>query len=383
MKPITEGPWRASLQTQGKEIPFIFEARYQGDTLKIDLINGEERIAISDIQQSNDTLFIPMHIFDADIIAKITDQGTLEGFWVKNYVENYRVPFTAKAGAAPRFSASGESNSLVTGKWEVTFTSDGKTSKAIGIFDQNGQQLSGTFLTATGDYRYLDGVVNGNSFAMSAFDGEHAYLFEGTMQGDSIQGEFWSGLAGYKTWQAVRNESAELPDAHSLTFLKEGYDKLAFDFPGITRERISLNDEKYQGKVVLVQIFGTWCPNCMDETAFLSDWYRKNQSRGVEIIGLAYEKKDDLAYAKTRVEKVIKRFDVGYDFAFAGISDNAKAAETLPMLNHVMSFPTLIVIDKTGKVRRIHTGFSGPGTGSYYQNFVEDFARYTNMLLEE
>ena len=46
----------------------------------------------------------------------------------------------------------------------------------------------------------------------------------------------------------------------------------------------------------MLQLSGTWCPNCKDETKFLAPWYEKNKDRGVEIIGLAYEKKADRAY---------------------------------------------------------------------------------------
>jgi hypothetical protein len=121
----------------------------------------------------------------------------------------------------------------------------------------------------------------------------------------------------------------------------------------------------------------------MDETKFLSPWYDKNKARGVEIIGLAYEKKPELDYARSRVNNMRKKLNVNDDFVIAGTSDNEAAAQTLPMLNHVMSFPTTIFIDKKGNVRKIHTGFSGPGTGQYYEEFVTDFNLFVDKLLNE
>ncbi|MFT7308984.1 MAG: hypothetical protein ACI964_001568 [Spirosomataceae bacterium] len=67
----------------------------------------------------------------------------------------------------------------------------------------------------------------------------------------------------------------------------------------------------------------------------------------------------------------------------AGINDKTEAAKSLPMLDHILSFPTLITIDKKGKVREIHTGFSGPGTGAYYDKFVTDYNRLIEKLLNE
>jgi thiol-disulfide isomerase/thioredoxin len=150
---------------------------------------------------------------------------------------------------------------------------------------------------------------------------------------------------------------------------------------------VSLKDEKYQNKVVILQIFGTWCPNCMDETKFYAQWYDKNKDKGVEIIGLAYENqkngKADFDYASERVLKMKEKLNANYDFVIAGTSSSKAASESLPMLNKVMSFPTSIIIDKKGKVRRIHTGFSGPATGKYYEEFVNDFNGFMHELLNE
>jgi thiol-disulfide isomerase/thioredoxin len=182
---------------------------------------------------------------------------------------------------------------------------------------------------------------------------------------------------------AKKNDFASLPDPESLTYLKKGYEKIEFTFPDINGKSVTLNDEKYKNKVVILQIFGTWCPNCMDETKFLAPWFLENKDRGVEIIGLAYERKNDFTYASGRVKKMINKFNVPYDFVIAGTNDKAKASETLPQLNKVVAFPTTIFIGKDGKVKKIHTGFTGPGTGKYYDLFVQHFNETVNELLTE
>jgi len=172
-----------------------------------------------------------------------------------------------------------------------------------------------------------------------------------------------------------------LPDLESLTYLKKGYEKLEFSFPDVNGNKISPSDERYKNKVLILQIFGSWCPNCMDETKFLSRWYKKNRDRGVEILGLAYERKDDFQYASGRVRKMKEKLGVDYDFVIAGTSDKAKASESLPALNQVFAFPTTIFIGKDGKVKHIHTGFTGPGTGVYYEQYIQRFNETVNELL--
>jgi thiol-disulfide isomerase/thioredoxin len=332
-----------------------------------------------------DSIHIPLYIFDATIHAKVLGDQQLEGVWVKNYAEDYVVPFEASAGDAPRFEQSGETpSSDFDGKWEVDFISEDGVDKAIGIFDQDGSRVTGTFLTPTGDYRFLEGVAEGNTMKISCFDGTHAFYFEASMTEEgTLRGDFWSGKSWHQPWTAMRNESFELPDPYSMTFIKEGYDTFEFSFPNTSGELVSLDDERYQNKPVVVQILGTWCPNCMDETRFYVDWYARNKDRGVEIVGLAFERKADRDYAIRRIENMKEKLGVEYEVLIAGTTDSASRAQALPMLSKIMSFPTSIILDKQHQVRKIHTGFSGPGTGVYYEKFVDEFELMMDKLILE
>ena len=53
------------------------------------------------------------------------------------------------------------------------------------------------------------------------------------------------------------------------------------------------------------------------------------------------------------------------------------------MLNHVLSYPTTIFIDKKGVVRKIHTGFNGPATGEKYTEFKTEFEGFVGELIDE
>lgn len=380
---LKSGVWRGEITAQGNNIPFNFEVKKDEGAYEILLINGMEKLKIDRIDIIGDSLFFDMHIFDISIKAEI-DKEKLSGSYSKNYADGYVLPFRATYGKPRRFDNITVSDAF-DGTWETTFTDkNGKKTSAIGIFESDSTHLNGTFLSKTGDYRFLDGYVEKDTMHLYSFDGNHIYKFKVRKENDSIlKGEFWSGKTSYKTFVSMRNDSARLPDANSLTYLKEGYDEIDFSFPDLEGNMVSLSDEKFENKVVILQILGTWCPNCMDETRFLSDWYKKNNSEEVEILGLAYEIRPDFEYAKERVLTMKAKMNVPYDFVIAGTSSTKSASESLPMLNKVISFPTSIIIDKKGKVRRIHTGFSGPATGIYYEEFVDDFNQFMSSLLNE
>lgn len=383
---LKPGMWRATVEIQGKELPFNFEVkRGSGNDVQIYLINAEERLLLDEVNIRGDSIDIGLHIFDANFKAAMKED-TLQGLFIKNFAEDYRLPFLAVHGQSHRFAKGTNQLEIpdFEGKYEVKFIHETDTTPAIAMFKQTRDSVTGTFLTPTGDYRFLQGNVVNGTLQLSTFDGNYAYLFTATKQLDgTLSGEYYSGKTWMETWIARKNDRATLPDAEKLTYLKDGYDRITFNFPDVEGNNVSLNDEKYRGKVVILQLFGTWCPNCMDETRFLAPWYEENKDRGVEIIGLAYERKDDFNYASSRIKKMRDKLNVTYDFAIAGTDNKDKASETLPMLNKVVAFPTTIFIGKDGRVKKIHTGFSGPSTGNYYEQFKQQFNETVNELLSE
>ena len=380
------GKWDARLDIGQDNLPFGLGFVQTGEKWIMEVYNGEEVLTYDEVEVIDDSLKITMGIFDSEIKAKFMDREKLEGVFIKNTAVDYRVPFHAnRSKGDTRFEVSEKPITDFSGKWKTVFQKEsGEQYEAVALFVQEGNKLTGTFLTELGDYRFLEGNVNGNSFQLSTFDGSHLFLFKGELHEDgTISGSFRSGPKVIESFQSLRDEDFELSDSYSLNYLKEGYDKLSFIFPDIEGNQVSLDDEKFKGKVVLVQIFGTWCPNCMDETKFLAPWYEKIKAKGVEIIGLAFESKPDFEYASGRVKKSIDKLGANYTFLIAGESNKEKASEALPALNKVIAFPTLIYIDKKGNVRHIHTGFNGPGTGEYYTQWVEEHEKLVRGLLEE
>ncbi|MDO6596934.1 TlpA disulfide reductase family protein [Oceanihabitans sp. 2_MG-2023] len=379
---LKQGVYRAELQIKDSvHLPFNFKVI---DASHLQIFNAEEIIEVDEITYKQDSVFIKAPVFEGYLAAKL--QGDkLTGSFIKPNL-NRVVPFTAEKQET-RFNVLNEPASMVTGNWEAIFSPEDEAEKYIakGVFSQKGNKVTGTFLTTTGDYRYLEGVVDGNMMKLSTFDGAHAFLFTAKVTDSTMIGTFYSGKHWEEPFEAIKNETYELPDANGLTFLKEGYNKIAFSFPDAKGNMISLENERFKNKVVLVQIMGTWCPNCLDESKYFSTYYKNNKDKGLEIVALAFEYVKTEAAGFKNIQRLQERIAIEYPILLAqtGTSSKAKAQEKLPMLNHVLSYPTTIFIDKKGKVRKIHTGFNGPATGEKFTAFKKEFEGFVNMLLLE
>ncbi|MBL4715732.1 MAG: TlpA family protein disulfide reductase [Bacteroidia bacterium] len=382
------GIWRAELTLdiqKSIKLPFNFTLKKIDSGNEIEIINASERIQLNNIVIQKDSIFIKFPIYDSEIKAKI--QGTmLIGTWF-NYAKSidYSIPFVAYHNQDYRFKKRGNTNNSLNGKWETVFNSGtDDVYEAIGKFNVNENKLTGTFLTETGDYRFLDGIATMDSMFLSCFDGAHAFLFTAEISFDTVlKGTFWSGKHSKESWVAYKNENAQIGNPDSLTYLISKNNTIEFVYPNVDNEMISLNDNRYNNKVVLVQIMGTWCPNCIDESKYLKSLYDEYNDDGLEIIAIAFEKARNLEKAKENIRKYKKTLSIPYEVLLADInSSKSKTSDQFLTLNKIISYPTLLYIDKNKTVRKIHTGFSGPGTGNYYKNFVEFNQIFIESLLK-
>lgn len=383
---LTDGKWRGEFIVSDQKFPFIFDVvNTVTDSATVYLINGSERVPLNGLHYSGDTVIIPIEAYDARLTGIIKD-GKFDGRFVKQYIEGDEgVPFSAVKTDAPRFEkAATPTSASLAGKWDIQFISQkGDTTHNVGIFNQDNDILTGSILTNAGDLRYLEGALTDDGFQFSAFAGLSPYLIKGKFTGnDDFAGEFYT-TRGVTKLIGKRNAEAALADPYSLAYMKKGFDRLDFTFPDIEGNKVSLSDPKFKDKVVIVSILGSWCPNCLDEMEYLSPWYKENKDRGVEIIGLAFERKDDPGYVKAVLSRLVDRYDTTYDILFAGELGDDATAKALPQVSKIMGYPTTIFIDKKGKVRKIHTGFNGPATGLFYEEFKQDFNNVVNDLLAE
>lgn len=373
----------------GKEIVFNSLVKDSVGKKIMYVINGSERLLVDSIVTRKDSVFIVLPFFASTLNAQLNDNGDLEGVWVKDYGNREQtVPFTATFNEKKRFPVTTAPAFNITGRWAVHFVGrNNKVSESVGEFTQNGSYFTGTFRHPTGDSRFLEGVVSGDSLYLSGFDGGNASLFTAKIDGaDKITGgQVYSGKLGYETWTAEKDDNAALPDEYQFTTLKPGAGKVNFSFPDINGKKVSINDGQFQNKVVVIQIMGSWCPNCMDEAKFIGDNYTSFQEKGVEFLGLAYERTTNFAASQKALQPFIKRFQIKYPILITGVSvsDTLRTEKTLPQLDKIRAFPTTIFLDKKGNIRKIHSGFDGPATGIYYIQYKEDFNKIINELVNE
>ncbi|MCP5472996.1 MAG: TlpA family protein disulfide reductase [Sinobacteraceae bacterium] len=388
------GRWRATLELPGGTLPFGLEVaapvKRSTSHPPVYILNGEDRIEVDEVQVERGVVSILMPGFKNRIDATLEGtslRGTLT--MIKAGAEEQKIPFAAERGIAWRFippdTPAAAPAGDVSGRWAVTFVDqDGKSYPAIGEFRQRGPEVTGTFLTPTGDHRFLAGELQGRQLRLSKFDGGHPFLYEATLQpDDTLAGQFWSGLAWTETFTAHRDDAASLGAAEQATTMKEGVTRLDFRFPDLGGVYISPSDPFYRGKVVVITLAGSWCPNCHDEAAFLAPLYREYRGKGLEIITLMFEQFGDFERAAEAVHRFRERYHIDYATLIAGISDKNDAATRLPQLNGVFAFPTTLFVDRSGVVRRLHTGFSGPATGVHYERLIAEFRQTIDSLLAE
>lgn len=381
------------LHEQFKEgdLPFNFEVKYLDDErFYLEIINGAERIRLDSIQygrdrtRARDTMNVHFPEYQSYIHAEIRS-GVMQGEWVVTTRDNYRIPFYAYAGRDYRFTTMTEKPiANLSGEWATLINADKeKPSKAIGEFKQNGNRLEGTFRTETGDYRYLEGTVQGRKFWLSTFDGTHAYLLKGSIRGDSLQIEFRSGKNPPALWIAWRDPSFRLGDADSLVTLKAGAN-ISFHFKTPEGRDLTFPSQAFDGKIKIFTIMGTWCPNCRDEQVFLKEFLQQNPeaAKDLAIVGFSFERHKDPAQANAHLLEYKKKMGIPFEIVYAGKNDKAEAEKLFPALSKVMAFPTMIIIDKKNQVRLIHTGFDGPAT-SKYGDFKKEFAQLIETLRDE
>ncbi|MFM7395576.1 MAG: TlpA disulfide reductase family protein [Gammaproteobacteria bacterium] len=385
------GPWRAVLQVPGGELPFGMSVAAKDGKPVVTLVNGPNRVEVTELTFADGEVTMLMPGFENRIVAKVGDgvlQGTLT--MVKAGGKLQLIPFTATHGQTWRFSQSPtpspstNDRASLGGRWALTFGEGEKASPAVGEFVQQGNLVTGTVMTPTGDHRFLDGEYVDGELRLSKFDGGHVFLYKGTAQADgTLRGKFWSGTAFEDSFVAIRDDKASLGDAENATKLVGKADRLDFRFKDLAGHDISITDPFFHGKVVIVTLAGSWCPNCHDEAAFLAELHRKKRAEGLEVISLMFEQFGDFKRAAEATDRFRRRYGIEYTTLIAGTSDKDDAASKLPQLNGVFAFPTTIFIDRHGKVRKIHTGFSGPATGEHYEKLVADFTKTLDGLLAE
>ena len=376
--PSPIGQWRAVLDLAGGPLRFALEIQRDGGQLRGKLCNGTE-CQTTDARIEGDSLILDI----ADYAATVT--GALRGDSLTGTYRNVgnrgprSIPFRAARGRWPTTRAPKE----LVGRWDATFFQDWKTSPRVFLFGEGPGGLEGTIISNTGDYGHFAGTAESDSFSLAHFDGSFVYLLTGRLDGDTLRGIFHAGLRTQTPWKAVR--STGTPHLKSPTDVTQAdtTEPFRFDFTDISGRRVRSDDARFRGKVVLVDIFGSWCPTCHYAAPELVRLYRRYRGRGLEIVGLAYEVSGDSAIDGKQVRRYRDKFDITFPLLLAGINDTEAAAATLPQLRGFTSFPTTLFLGRDGRIKRVHAGFYGPATGAQHHRLLREYEREIEKLLDE
>lgn len=341
------------------------------------LVNGREKMEMLPIRCTSipDSCIIEHPVFDSYLVLFKTE-NKINGYFKDNSRKgDYRLPLsltkTNNTGATP--ATTGFS------RWQCTFDTGENAYPAIAEFTFAQQEIAGTFLTETGDYRFLAGqLLSNDSFYLSCFDGSHAFLFEGKIKDDKISGVFYSGNHWQTSWTAIKNTNAQLMNGFELTKITSTL-PIQLSFMDEQKRTISLRDSIYLQQPIVIQIMGSWCPNCLDETNFLVELYNASDIKP-KIIALCFERGENEQIQWERINKVKRNLKVPYPMLLAGKADKDAASKLFPFLEKISSFPTTIFLNKNHEVVGIHTGFNGPATGEKYEKQSLEFKELIQIL---
>ncbi|MCB9853114.1 MAG: TlpA family protein disulfide reductase [Phycisphaerales bacterium] len=392
--------FRATLASPGGELPFGLEIiRAPNGKAAARIVNGPEVIELADVRFSEDRLKIDIRHYDATIEARVSESAGMRDAIRRHYIGRWKkrvdlntwtelpfeavedVPYRFRPG--PRVEGELEISEPVEGRWLVRF--EKSDDPAIGEFHRTGDgEIVGTFLTATGDYRFLAGDYEAGRLRLSAFDGAHAMLFDARLdESGRLNGDFWSRDVWHETWTAERDPDASLPDGFGLATPVRGVELSTVKFRGVDGKLYSLDDDTFRGKPRIIEVFGTWCPNCHDAAGLLNDLHHRYSPQGLVVIGVAFEATGQFERDARQVRRFVDRYDVKYPILLGGKRPKEETRDAFPLLDRIYAYPTTLFINRKGEVIAVHTGFSGPATGEAHLLLRAEFERRIREMLDE
>ncbi|HEY6210988.1 MAG TPA: TlpA disulfide reductase family protein, partial [Vicinamibacterales bacterium] len=390
------GLWDAVIVTGGGqgpvvEIPFRFEIATDGTRAQGFFFEGDRKVGSTSGTFADGVLKLEYDFLNTTL------ELTLNGQEFKGTYKNNARPRGQEVTMhrfAPVNTTDTEAPNLA-GTWEMRRVKEEETAprdtRTWHVFlRQSGPELSGSILRVDGDVGTLVGRWQGDKLVMSHFAGERPNLFEATRNADGTLAVTLNKTAHYvvvRSSEARAKGIPEPPDPSRYTSVKDPTAPFAFSFPDMTGKIVSNADPMFRGKVVILAIGGSWCPNCHDEAPFLGELYRDYHARGLEIVGLMFENDPNPSVYRPRVASFVKRYSIQYPMLFAGTTNPTPTSKTiadaLPQIVNFGAYPTSIYLGRDGKVRTVHAGFASPATGEEHVRLKKELREVVEHLLAE
>ncbi len=402
--PPRGGIYRFELETPGGPLPFIFEDIASRGLPYVSkgpnlfgltgyIVNGPEDIITGwgPVQNESGMGYPSLMRFpdyDAHITTDVTFEGTVSGTYFKvrgDAVASVPVLVTQVDSRQDRFDrehpADPDAITTINGRWKVKF--DSSNDPALGVFEVTEEGIAtGTFLTNTGDYRYLEGLVDGRTLKLSCFDGGHAFLFHATLQDDGgLKGDFWSGDWWHEAWTATpAPEGFTLSDGFDLTRWTGDAGLKDLVFMGLDGTETSVADviEARGGGPAIIEVFGSWCPNCHDAASAVK---RLKETHGITVVGLAFELTEDFDRSKRQIQTFMRWHGADWPVLIAGTAGKEGASEKLPVFDKLRAYPTTVFVNADGSIAAVHTGFTGPAAPEEHEALMKEWDAIVRGML--
>ena len=378
-RPSLAGLWDAAVVVNGLEIPFRFEISGSDATPTGWFFNGDEKVTSTAGKFENGALTLNFDHYATAVEASLVN-GRLAGIYNRG-ASFY--PFYAKRFTPP--TAFPNEVPAIDGLWQIGNVVSNKGEAAWRfIVRQSGAEVTAAILRVDGDTGALAGTYRNGKFIVSHFSGARPLVLELTPQKDGsleILRNRTEKMIAVKAADAKLKDVPEPTDPSRHSSVKNPTEPFKFAFPDINGKLVSSTDERFRGKVVIVGIGGSWCPNCHDEAPFLSELYTKYGAKGLEIVELSFEEDAQKVKGYPRLIAFNKRYGVNFTVLLAG--DQADVAEKVPQIHNLNSFPTTIFIGKDGLVRGVHAGFAGAASGAFHGTAKDEITATVERLLAE
>lgn len=390
------GTWRASVRLPGGEAPFLLEIRGANAMPVAIARNAGQAVAFSRLEMAGSQIELAFADQRRVIRARLSGDGRrMEGVLHDASGSQVGLPLVATRGSGPRFAPLGADVAVpsagalaavpsVAGAWAVTFVDDESMYGGVAEIHDRGGVITATFLTPAGDHRHLEGTYEKGVLRLSAFDGARAVLMHARARKDGgLDGDVWVDGDYHAVWTAERSAGGVARDSGAGVQVTNAERMLRVTLPDLAGRVVSLDDPRFRGKVVLVDIFGTWCSTCLAQAPLLVEWHRRYRARGLEVVGLALELSGDLERDRRAVDQYRRRFGIEFPLLVSDADDASEIGEALPDLSGIEEYPTTILIGRDGTVRHIHSGFAAPGAGASHATQRATFERLIEQLLDE
>jgi thiol-disulfide isomerase/thioredoxin len=393
------GIWQGTAALRGgQQVPVTVKITGTGSDLKLALLNGPadhpDESPASSVTFDGTHLVAVYDYFARKLDATIAD-GTLKGTYGA-------INPGPRGGAGTEFTLTHVAKAVdpsaspnppdIQGGWEIaTKSAKGETAWEFRVDPPSPKTpvIKTVIQRIDGDTGGLWGTWNGTSYVVGHFTPAGTALYsvtplpDGTLSVKSLLPGRGPAATEWIARRPVDARKANLPaptETTQQTTVKDPSVPFVFSFPDLAGKTVSNTDPQFQGKVVIVAIGGSWCPNCHDEAPLLVSLYKKYHSKGLEIVGLDFEQGDpenDLA----RLKAFITHYGITYPVLLGGKTDELN--EKIPQGVNLNCWPTSFFLGRDGRVVETHAGFAGPGNTAGHEALVRETTALVEKLLAQ